>query len=154
MKRLKPTEKPKRKSQVEALVKALIILECFSIEEPELKLKQLSEKTGLYKSRILRLCGTLVAQGYLIRIPRATYKLGPKLMILGKTYERTNPLALLSRSILKDLSRLTGDSVKLFVIEGSKRLCFVTEEGTYPLRYTLTKERPKRCTPEQAERFF
>jgi DNA-binding IclR family transcriptional regulator len=134
---MKSIEKPSRKTQVEALVKALAILECFSFEEPELTLKRLNEKTGLYKSRILRLCGTLVNEGYLIRLNSAAYRLGPKLMILGKIYERTNSLSWLSRPILKDLSGLTGDSVKLFVIKGSKRLCFVAEEGTYRLRYAL-----------------
>ena len=72
--------------QVEAVAKALNILECFTASQPELSLKQLSEKTGLYKSRILRLCGTLIAYGFLIRQEKSLYKLGPKLMMLGAQF--------------------------------------------------------------------
>ena len=125
--------------QVDAVTKALGILDCFARAEPELSLKRLSEKTGLYKSRILRLCGTLTAQGYLIRTPTSAYKLGPKLMILGKAYEATNPLSSVARPVLKRLSALTGESTKLFVIEGTNRLCLVREKGTSPLQYAINE---------------
>ena len=125
--------------QVDAVTKALGILDCFAKAEPELALKQLSERTGLYKSRIIRLCGTLVAHGYLMRTPAASYKLGPKLMILGKAYETTNPLSSAARPVLKRLSALTGESTKLFVIEGSSRLCLVRERGTSPLQYAINE---------------
>jgi IclR family acetate operon transcriptional repressor len=66
----------------------------------ELSRKQLSERTGLYKSRILRLCGTLMAHGFLICMEGSNYRLGPKLMMLGKIYERSNPLVFIARPIL------------------------------------------------------
>jgi DNA-binding IclR family transcriptional regulator len=78
--------------QVDTVAKALTILNCFSTNESELSLKTLSEKTGLYKSRIMRLCGTLSAQGFLVKTSRATYELGPRVMILGKIYEKTHNL--------------------------------------------------------------
>ncbi len=125
--------------QVEAVAKALNILECFTVSQPELSLKQLSEKTGLYKSRILRLCGTLMAYGFLIRLEGSLYKLGPKLMMLGKVYENTNPLISVARPVLRELASLTGESVKLFVIEGTKRICLVREKGPNPLRYVVSE---------------
>jgi DNA-binding IclR family transcriptional regulator len=121
--------------QIESVDKALSILECFSDREPELSLKQLSEKTGLYKSRILRLCGTLMAHGFLIRQEGSLYRLGPKLMMLGKIYERSNSLISVARPILRELASITGESAKLFVIQGTKRICLVREKGTYPLSY-------------------
>jgi DNA-binding IclR family transcriptional regulator len=134
---LKPIKESER--QVETVARALEILECFTDAEPELSLKQLSERTGLYKSRILRLCGTLAAHGFLLRLPRASYKLGPKLMSLGKVYERANPLAVISRPVLKQLSKLTGESTKLFVIDGTRRLCLVRETGPSPLHYAINE---------------
>ena len=41
---------------VDTVRRALDILECFTMDEPEQTLKQLCEKTGLYKSRVHRLC--------------------------------------------------------------------------------------------------
>jgi DNA-binding IclR family transcriptional regulator len=135
----KTGRKPVKESdrQIDTVAKALCLLDCFTDAEPELTLKHLSEKTGLYKSRIIRLCGTLAAHGYLIRTPMATYKLGPKLMTLGKVYERTNPLTAVARPVMKELSALTGESTKLFVIEGRKRLCLVRERGPSPLQYAI-----------------
>jgi DNA-binding IclR family transcriptional regulator len=121
--------------QIESVDKALSILECFSDRATELSLKQLSEKTGLYKSRILRLCGTLMAHGFLIRMEGSHYRLGPKLMMLGKIYERSNSLVLIARPILRELASITGESAKLFVIQGTKRVCLVREKGTNPLSY-------------------
>lgn len=123
--------------QIDSVDKALSILECFSDRVPELSLKQLSEKTGLYKSRILRLCGTLMAHGFLIRQEGSLYRLGPKLMMLGKIYERSNSLISISRPILRELASITGESAKLFVIQGTKRICLVREKGTYPLSYHI-----------------
>jgi DNA-binding IclR family transcriptional regulator len=130
-------KKPPKESakQIESVDKALSILECFSDGVSELSLKQLSEKTGLYKSRILRLCGTLMAHGFLIRQESSIYSLGPKLMMLGKMYERSNSLISVARPILRELASITGESAKLFVIQGTKRICLVREKGTYPLSY-------------------
>jgi DNA-binding IclR family transcriptional regulator len=33
------------------------------------------------------------------------------------------------------LASITGESAKLFVIQGTKRICLVREKGTYPLSY-------------------
>ena len=131
---IKKTPKESAK-QIESVDKALSILECFSDGVSELSLKQLAEKTGLYKSRILRLCGTLIAHGFLIRQESSLYSLGPKLMMLGKMYERSNSLISVARPILRELASITGESAKLFVIQGTKRICLVREKGTYPLSY-------------------
>lgn len=133
----KPVKESDR--QIDTVAKALDLLDCFTADEPELSLKHLSEMTGLYKSRIIRLCGTLAAKGYVLRTTAGTYKLGPKLMVLGKVYERTNPLTAVARPIMKDLSAQTGESTKLFVIEGFKRLCLVRERGPSPLQYAINE---------------
>ena len=134
MPKLKISPKESAK-QIESVDKALRILECFSDKATELSLKQLSEKTGLYKSRILRLCGTLMAHGFLIRMEGSIYRLGPKLMLLGKVYERNNSLISIARPILKELALTTGESAKLYVIEGHMRICLVREKGPNPLTY-------------------
>ena len=123
---------------LDSVDKALALLECFSDREPELSLKQLSEKTGLYKSRILRLCGTLMARDFLIRTG-AAYRLGPKVLMLGKVYERASSLISLARPVMRALASLTGESTKLFVRQGTRRVCIAREEGSHPLRYAINE---------------
>jgi DNA-binding IclR family transcriptional regulator len=139
MKEFNPKSTKERERTVESVAKALMILDCFTAEEPQLSLKQIHEKTGLYKSGIMRLCGTLVSQRYLIRMPTSNYSLGPKLLILGNVYEKSNPLVPLARPILRELSKQTGESSALYVLEGLHRLCLIEQEGSLPIRYIYTE---------------
>jgi DNA-binding IclR family transcriptional regulator len=122
---------------VDSLATALSLLDLFSLREPELSLSQLSEKTGLYKSRIHRLCGTLVYSGFLIRMPWASYRLGPKLMALGKIYENTNTLATTARPIMKELATMTGESVAIFSLSEDTALCLAREYGPSRLVFSI-----------------
>jgi len=53
--------------RVEAVERALGILGAFTAEQGALSLRELAGATGLYKSTILRLCGSLEHFGYLRR---------------------------------------------------------------------------------------
>lgn len=122
---------------VEVLLRASDILECF-IDHDRLQLKELSELTGLNKSRIMRICGTLVHRNYLKYDDRAkTYRLGPTFLVLGKRYESSNDLISLARPILRNLVKETGESSSLFVRDGNWRLCLAREEGNKPVRYII-----------------
>lgn len=122
---------------VDSLATALGLLNHFSIRDPELSLQQLCEKSGLYKSRIHRLCATLVLSGFLVRMPWSTYRLGPKLMTLGKIYESTNSIITSSRPIMKDLANKTGESVALFALVGEISCCLVREFGSSRLVFSI-----------------
>jgi DNA-binding IclR family transcriptional regulator len=132
-------ERKESRRYVDAVLKALDILDCFQVR-PSLQLKQISEMTKLNKSRILRLCGTVESMGYLVH-DRETglYSLGPKLLSLGKIYERNNTMISLARPVLRDLTRITGESASLFVVDGNKRLCLAREEGTHSVRYSVSE---------------
>jgi IclR family acetate operon transcriptional repressor len=122
---------------VEAVLKALEVLDCFQVN-PLLPLKKISELTGMNKSRIIRLCGTLLSRGYLIYDSEAqNYRLGFKVLSLGKAYERSNNLLSFSRPILRNLADQTGESASLFVMDGLQRLCLAREEGTFSIRYNI-----------------
>lgn len=122
---------------VDSLATALRILDYFTTREPELSLRELSEKSGLYKSRIHRLCATLVALGFLTRMPSSSYRLGPKLMALGKIYENTNTLVTLSRSVMRRLADSTGESVALFQLDGETSFCLAREYGSSRLVFSI-----------------
>ncbi len=122
---------------VDSLATALGLLDYFSIREPELSLRELSEKSGLYKSRIHRLCATLVAFDFLTRMPSSTYRLGPKLMTLGKIYENTNTLVTVSRPIMKRLAEDAGESVALFQLDGETSFCLSREYGSSSLVFSI-----------------
>jgi DNA-binding IclR family transcriptional regulator len=79
---------------------------------------------GIYKSRVMRLCGTLEHMGYLLRDRRSgSYRLGMRLLSLGRAYERTNPLLSTIRPVLESLYERTGQSAFFYVLDGLKRVC-------------------------------
>jgi len=140
MKTSPSTEKKKSAAPiVDSLATALGLLDLFTRKEPELSLGQLSEKSGLYKSRIHRLCGTLVHAGFLVRMPWASYRLGPKLMVLGKIYENTNSLVNSARPIMRELANLTGESVALFNLDGETSVCMAREFGSSRLVFSINE---------------
>ncbi len=136
---LKQPEKKKKSSVpiVDSLATALRILDFFTLRQPELSLREMEEKSGLYKSRIHRLCGTLVASGFLVRMPTSSYRLGPKLMTLGKIYENTNTVVSISRSIMQELAHGTGESVALFSLNGETCFCLAREYGSSRLVFAI-----------------
>jgi IclR family KDG regulon transcriptional repressor len=122
---------------VEAVLKALEILDCFQVQ-PLLPLKKISELTGMNKSRVIRLCGTLSSRGYLIYdLETQNYRLGFKALALAKAHERSNNLISLSQPILRNLADQTGESASLFVVDGLQRVCLAREEGTFSIRYNI-----------------
>ena len=139
---------------VDSLATALRILDHFSIREPELSLRELSEKTGLYKSRIHRLCGTLVALRFLTRMPSSSYRLGPKLMTLGKIYEKSNTLLTVSKSIMKRLAEVSGESVALFHLDGESCICLAREYGPSSLVFDIQEGEHMELHASAAGRIF
>lgn len=124
---------------VDAVAKALEILDCFSAHQTELSLNQLCDKTGLYKSRVHRLCGTLISSGYLVRTSRTNYRLGPKLMVLGKVYEKSNTLRSIAAPLMRKLTEQTGESTALFVVDGMNCICMTREMGISRLVYAINE---------------
>ncbi|MEW6263195.1 MAG: IclR family transcriptional regulator [Thermodesulfobacteriota bacterium] len=121
---------------VNTVLRVLEIFECFKLKQLELSLTELSGMTGMQKSRLLRLCGTLVFKGYLSRDQNSRkYSLGPRLMVLGRIYESANTLSNIAQPIIKELAGQTNETVSLFIVLGAKRLCLAKEDGDHPIRF-------------------
>jgi DNA-binding IclR family transcriptional regulator len=130
-----PTRQTSR--HVEAVLAALDLLDCFQ-ERAGLSVKELAEATGLTRNRVMRLAGTLVHRGYLaFDADRKRYALGPKVLFLGKAFERDQSLVSLARPILRGLAAATGESASLYVREGLERVVLAREESTQAVRYTV-----------------
>ena len=71
---------------VAAVDRALSILD--ALTEDQVTLAELSKRTGLYKSTVLRLLKSLEKFGYVLRTADGTYRLGSKVLSLGSLYQR------------------------------------------------------------------
>ncbi|MDP2698435.1 IclR family transcriptional regulator [Thalassospira sp.] len=122
---------------VGAVERALIILDAFGDKDADLSLKDLSERTGFYKSTILRLAGTLESRGYLVLSGRGRYRLGPALWRLGSAYRRSFRMDDVIRQHLEQLAAQSGETASFYVPEGQNRLCLFRVNSSRSLRHHL-----------------
>jgi DNA-binding IclR family transcriptional regulator len=122
---------------IDVVLRALDVLDCFQ-DDSVVSLKEIIDRTGVTRSRAMRLLGTLVSRGYLIEDPdKRNYYLGIKLAILGNSFEKFNNIEVITRPVLKQLVIKTGESATLYVIDGSERVALIREEGTQAIRYSV-----------------
>ncbi|WP_029917480.1 IclR family transcriptional regulator [Pelobacter seleniigenes] len=124
---------------VNTVVTTMAILECFNGQETELTLQQIGQRTGYFKSRVHRLCKTLIALGYLARTAQNNYRLGPKVMVLGKVYEKTNTLKAIATPIMAELSMRTQLSSTLYVLDRHRCICLARELGPSRFAYVINE---------------
>lgn len=108
---------------VAAVNRALAILDTFTEDNPVLTLAQLSQKTGLYKSTILRLLQSLDAYGYVNRLDGGAYVLGPKPVRLAGLAAKSLHPAEVVMPVLRELVQAAGESASFYVRSGAQRLC-------------------------------
>ncbi|AHL75331.1 IclR family transcriptional regulator [Stutzerimonas stutzeri] len=123
------------KNRVEAVDRAISLLEAFSSGKPSLSLRELAELTGMYKSTILRLSGSLEHFGYLSRDDRGEYCLGPALSRLALLSQRDN--ASLVRPVLQRLVDETEETASFYVREGAERVCLFRANSRQEIRHHL-----------------
>jgi DNA-binding IclR family transcriptional regulator len=124
-------------NRVEAVERALAILEAFRDGDGALSLAELAQRTGLYKSTILRLSGSLERYGYLHRRDDGRYGLGASLWRLGSLYRRTFDLSDRIRSELRQLVDTTGETASFYVRQGDERVCLYRQNSPRPIRHHL-----------------
>lgn len=108
---------------VAAVDRALAILAAFREGDATLTLAELAERTGFYKSTILRLAASLERAGYLRRPGNGGFQLGPALLHLGELYQQSFRLEDHVMPALRQLSKSTAESASFHVREGDRRVC-------------------------------
>lgn len=117
---------------VAAVDRALSILDAMT--DDQITLAELSKRTGLYKSTVLRLLKSLERFGYILRTEDGTYRLGAKVLHLGSTYQRFFRSA---DVVLPVLARLAGDlheGATFYIAEDDKRVALHRVDASRAVR--------------------
>ena len=118
---------------VAAVDRALAILGAIAASVEPLTLAELAARTGLYKSTILRLLGSLEGADYVARLNDGRYTLGAASAALGSAYSRLNPIVLHAEAVLERLVRDGSESASLHVRHGPEtRLCLIRRDSAHP----------------------
>src|SRR5713101_5049649 len=125
------------KDKVEAVERALAVLNAFHADKPAMTLGEIASATGFYKSTILRLASSLERLGYLIREERGAFRLGPALWRLGSIYRAGFNLGEAIRPQLRSLVEATGETASFYIREGQSRVCLFRHNSPQSARHHL-----------------
>ncbi len=103
--------------QIRALDRGLDILEAFSLNDPELTIGQIGERTSLPKPTVVRLLSVLAERGYVERIEGAErYRLGVRTLEIGSVFLLSTSLEAEARPIMRQLADATGQTANLGIL--------------------------------------
>lgn len=122
---------------VDAVERGLAILSAFQEGAQGLSLAELSRRTGLYKSTILRIAASLEAKRFLARGTDGVFRLGPELWRLGSLYRRSFDLGEYVRPVLRSLVADTQETASFYVRDGDQRICLYRLNSPRAARHHL-----------------
>ena len=108
---------------VEAVNKALEILNCFTENNETLTVTKIAKITGDHKSRISRISKSLENFGYLRKIKSGEFKIGHTIPRLFEIYESSFNLKNSIKSELDNISSKTKETASFFVRQNDVRVC-------------------------------
>jgi len=155
-----------KSAPVGVVTKVLHILETLHDAPSGLQLKDVALQTGINKSTAYRFLAHLEHEGYVFRDSSGAYAIGVRLARLasGMSYQTT--LRKISRPVLQQLWRATGETVNLAVLDGREVLYLDVMESSHTFRLVsqVGLRRPVYCTalgkamlafvPEEDQQYF
>ncbi|SHF05411.1 transcriptional regulator, IclR family [Modicisalibacter ilicicola DSM 19980] len=123
--------------RVEAVERALTILEAFDATEECFTLAELANATGFYKSTLLRLLGSLERFDYVQRGGDGRYRLGPTPWRLARRHLPSRRLEARVQPVLDALAAASGETATLIAVTGESAECRLVATPDSALRHEL-----------------
>jgi IclR family KDG regulon transcriptional repressor len=111
------------------------ILDCFSLDNPVLGVREISRKTGLSHSTVGRLMSNMKDLGMLNQDPETlAYMMGAKMLAWAGIYTVTSDIRSISLPIMVRLQEKSRETISLYVLEGNERVCVERLESPEAVR--------------------
>ncbi len=125
-------------SGVAVLDRAFALLAAFEPTDERLTLTELSRRTGLYKSTVLRLLGALEHGGFVRKLQDGAYSIGPQPLRLATIYQRSFQVGHVIEPLLKQLSAASSETASFYVRHGDKRIALFRVESARTVRAAVS----------------
>lgn len=122
-------------SGTKVLDKAFQLLSQFDGNHLTFTPSELARATGINRTTVYRLLGSLVQAGYLHAPRPGTYTLGPKLIGLGYVAGRTFDVDAAIEPVLASLRDATRETATFYVQDGTDRRVIAEAVSPHPIRY-------------------
>lgn len=138
--------------KVKSLYKSLRVLECFTVEKPELGITEIANIMGIYKSNVHNIITTLEQAGYIYQNP-LTSKYGLTNKMLEFSYIITSQLSF-QNAVYHVMRRIsdTLNEISYFAVPHGKYVLYMfntypkTYGSNYPVRTIMGETAPMYCT--------
>ncbi len=117
--------------------RALAVLTAFKKGDGTLSLAELSSRTGLVKSTIMRLAVSLEKYGLMTRVADSSYRLDAEVFRLGMLYRQSFRLENFVRPVLEELVVRLDETASFYVRRGDQRQCLFRAESLHLLRLSV-----------------
>jgi IclR family KDG regulon transcriptional repressor len=134
---------------IQAVERALLILDLFQDQQMELKITEISARMSLHKSTVHSLLKTLQLYQYIEQNPaNGCYRLGMKLVERGQYVLSNLDLRNVAAPVLQQLTEQTGQTSNLVILEGKEGIYIDKVEGAQAvIRYSrIGRKIPLHCS--------
>jgi IclR family acetate operon transcriptional repressor len=129
-------ESEKLNDSVRAVDRALEILLAFTPTDNELSAGELLKRVDLSRPTLYRLLYTLEQSGFVVSIgDPQRFRLGPAVARLAHVWTSTQDIGAVAQPMMQRLREQTGETVALFVPQGSYRVCVAELPSNQPLSF-------------------
>lgn len=123
------------KQPTSTLERAVKLMDCFSEEQPFLGVREAARLAGISSSTAGRVLGSLKDLGLLVQDAETRkYALGGKVLAWAEVYSATLDVRNFAQPYMQDLQRSTGETVSVYVLEGTNRVCVERLESDQNVR--------------------
>ena len=131
-----------------SVLKTFQILDCFPLDEPMLRVRDICEKTCMNRSTVIRFMNSLIETGIVEKHDEQFYKLGIKLFELGIKVDVSSSLATRAHHYLKRLADSVQESAHMVIRDKVEVLYILKEESSQSIRIatSLGSKMPMYCT--------
>ena len=121
--------------KMQTFERAVSILNCFTLEQPELGVREISRKIGLSASTTGRIMSGLKDMGFLSQNSETrTYALGAAVMAWAGVYAATLDVRNTAMAAVDQLHRDTQETISLYILQGTERVCVERRESPHTVR--------------------
>lgn len=134
---------------IQSIERAVAIMRCFSEQQPELGVTEISRCTNLHKSTVSRILSTLQKEGFISQNANTgKYRLGVGLISLAGVALGRIDVRAAAFDHLDTLVEQTGEGVSASVLDGTEAVIVLHKPSPNPVRYVnwIGRRLPLHCT--------
>ncbi len=122
------------------LGRAVAVLDCFRPERPELGVREIARQLRMSSSTAGRILANLHALGILNQDTAShRYMMGSRVLTWSSVYMSQLDVVTAARAALAELHRITSETVSVYLLEGTERICVERIESPERVRVVVRR---------------